>query len=154
MALYTSFQFCLLIAINASKCFSYHLRWRNKVLPFPSTVMTSSTSFGENSGLATPSKRPRADEIVTDDDINQYNREILKCDVCQGVYLSQEKFNNHMKIHRLQRDYHCRTCGSSYTSKKGLALHQRSAHTEPRQRQPIQRGGGGSLPEVPRQVNF
>ena len=124
---------------------------------FPLDTMTTNTSvhtIGENSGPAPPAKRPRCDEIVTDDDIFEHGRVVLECDVCGAYYFSQDKLDQHMKCHRLQRDYHCRTCGMKYTTKNSLQLHQRSAHTESQQRQVIQRGGGATLPAFPRQVNY
>ena len=101
-----------------------------------------------------PSKRPRCDEIITDDEIFQHGRVVLECEVCAAYFLTQTKLDQHMKSHALQRDYHCRICGNNYTTVNGLKLHQQSAHTEPREHQPIQRGGGTTLPEIPRQVNY
>ena len=138
-------------------CLFHTCTRRVRLSYFPSDTMTTNTSvhtIGENSGPAPPAKRPRCDEIVTDDDIFEHGRVVLECDVCESYFFSQINLDRHAKNHALQKDFNCRTCGMKYTTKNSLQLHQRSAHTEPRERQPIQRGGGATLPEVPLQVNY
>ena len=97
-------------------------------------------------------KRPRMDEIVTDDDIFNHGREVLECDICAMYFLTQEKLDVHLNRQRLSRDYHCRRCGRAYTTANGLRLHQSSAHATPRPRH--QQVGGGPIPTEPRQVYF
>ena len=91
-----------------------------------------------------PTKRPRCDEIVTDDDIFEHGREVIECDVCGMFFLSQANLEAHQQNHLLQRDYRCRTCHKSYTTADGLKLHARSAHTELCDR--ITQQGGGVAP--------
>ena len=100
------------------------------------------TSLDENSRLAPPQKRPRCDELVTDDEIFEHGREVLECNVCGMYFFCQKNLDHHSKTHALQRDFHCRACGMKYTTKNSLQLHQRSAHTTPQQRQVVQHGEG------------
>ena len=87
------------------------------------------------------SKRPRSDEIVTDDDIFAHGRLVLECDTCGSYFFSQQCLDACVRRHKLQRDYHCRICDKSYTTADGLKLHEKSAHSEPSPRV-IQQGGG------------
>ena len=107
---------------------------------------------GTMSNVEPASKRPRCHEIVTDDEIFSHGREVLECEVCSAYFLSQTNLDSHLKCHRLQKDYHCRTCSRQYSTLNGLKLHMRSTHTEPRENRPIQRGGG-AVTEHPQQVN-
>ena len=107
----------------------------------------------DDSGLTPPRKRPRCDEIVTDDDIFEHGREILECDVCEMYFFSQVNLDRHTKNHALKRDFNCLTCGMKYTTKNSLALHRRSAHTEHQQRRVVQRGDGVPA-ENPREVGL
>ena len=107
---------------------------------------------GMMSNVEPAAKRPRCHEIVTDDEIFSYGREVLECEVCSAYFLSQTNLDSHLKSHRLQKDYHCRTCARQYSSLNALKLHIRSAHTEPQENRPIQRGGG-AVTELARQVN-
>ena len=107
---------------------------------------------GTMSNVEPASKRPRYHEIVTDDEIFSHGREVLECEVCSAYFLSQTNLDSHLKSHRLQKDYHCRTCARQYSSLSSLKLHMRSSHTEPRENRPIQHGGG-TVNELARQVN-
>ena len=98
-------------------------------------------------------KRPRCNEIVTDDDIFEHGRKVLECDVCAMFFFSQKNLDAHHKNHQLQRDYHCRTCDKRYTTADGLKLHRKSAHTEPRPRD-TQQGGGVAPSDVLSQVRL
>ena len=88
-----------------------------------------------------PMKRPRCDEIVTNDEIFKHGREVIECDVCGMFFLSQANLDVHQRNHLLQRDYRCRICDKTYTTDNGLKLHRKSAHTEPSTRV-VQQGGG------------
>ena len=112
---------------------------------------TNTAIEAATSGREPPTKRPRSDEIVTDDIIFQHGREVLECDVCTMYFLSQKNLDAHLKIHRLQHDFECRICGKAYTTADGLTLHRKSAHTEPSPRI-VQQGGGTAPSDEPLQV--
>ena len=65
--------------------------------PWEKTTTDQPTSSATSSN-ATAEKRLPFYELVDDDAIFEYGQDVLKCDICEMYFLSQEELDKHKKV--------------------------------------------------------
>jgi transcription elongation factor Elf1 len=58
----------------------------------------------------------------------QAKTKYMECKVCGKKFLKQERFDEHMTIHRPMEVFTCNICDKRFSSQLQLAEHQRIAH--------------------------
>jgi len=93
------------------------------------TFSASTAAVGEPSDEPSVRKRPRSDDIVSDDAIFEHGQEVLECDACEAYFLAQEELDRHMRGHEIRREFRCVRCDRTYAKRENLQLHINSTHS-------------------------